>query len=211
MYARVAEFDNPRLSEPSLVDELTRGARESSPRWQEALPNAQGHMMLIDRQNGRSLGITFFESEAQIREAQPVFERMGDEMPEETRGKRIGVSSYEVLMAEGGEAAKAARVSTFEGDASRIDEATKTSIENVLPRAQQMPGWKGVFSLADRTSGKVILITLWDSPESMKASEEQGEKLRQENAEAAAGKVTGVDRYEIAFAMTPSEVEALRR
>jgi hypothetical protein len=210
MYARVAEFDNPRLSEPSLVDELMRGARDSSPRWQEALPNAQGHLMLIDRQNGRSLGITFFETEAQISEAAPVFERMGDEMPEETRGKRVGVSSYEVLMAEGGEDAKAARLTTFEGDASRIDEVTKTSIENILPRAKQMGGWKGVFSLADRSSGNVLLITLWENPESMQASEEQGEKFRQENVEAGAGKIAGVQRYEVAFAMTPAEVAARR-
>jgi heme-degrading monooxygenase HmoA len=211
MHARVAEFDNPRLSDPTLVDELTKGARESSPRWQEALPSAQGHVMLIDRENGRSLGITFFETETQIQEAQPVFEKMGDEMPEETRGKRIGVNTYEVLTAEGGEDAKAARVSTFEGDASRIDEATKTSIENILPKAREMSGWKGVFSLADRTSGKVILITLWDSPESMQASEEQGEKLRAANAEAGAGTIKGVDRYEVALAMVPSQVEALRR
>ena len=211
MYARVAEFENPRLSEPSLVDELTKAARDSSPRWQEALPNAQGHVMLIDRQNGRSLGITFFENEAQIQEAEPVFQRMGDEIPEEKRGKRVGVSKYEVLTAEGGENAKAVRLSTFEGDPSRIDEATRHSIDNILPRARQMEGLTGVFSLADRASGKVILATLWDSPESLQASEEQGEKFRQENAEAAGGKITGVDRYEVVIAMTPSEVEALRR
>jgi heme-degrading monooxygenase HmoA len=211
MYARVAEFDNPRLSEPSLVDELMKSARDSSPQWQEALPNAQGHLMLIDRENGRGLGITFFETEAQIREAEPVFERMGDEIPEETRGKRVGVSSYEVLTAEGGEDAKAARLTIFEGDASRIDEATKTSIEQILPKARQMPGLKGVFSLADRASGRVKVITLWDSPESMQASEAQGEKLRQENIEAGAGKIAGVRRYEVAFSMAPSEVEALRR
>jgi heme-degrading monooxygenase HmoA len=211
MYARVAEFDNPRLSEPSLVDELMKSARDSSPQWQEALPNAQGHLMLIDRENGRGLGITFFENEAQIREAEPVFERMGDEIPEETRGKRVGVSSYEVLTAEGGEDAKAARLTIFEGDASRIDEATKTSIEQILPKARQMAGLKGVFSLADRASGRVKVITLWDSPESMQASEAQGEKLRQENIEAGAGKIAGVRRYEVAFSMAPSEVEALRR
>ena len=211
MYARVAAFENPRLSEPSLVDELTKAARDSSPKWQEALPNAQGHLMLIDRESGRSLGITFFENESQIQEAEPVFERMGNEIPEETRGKRVGVSSYEVLTAEGGEGAKAARLTIFEGDADRIDEVTQKSIEEILPKAKQMPGWKGIFSLADRASGKVKLITLWESPEAMQASEEQGEKLRQENVAAGAGKIAGVRRYEVAFAMTPSEVEALRR
>ena len=211
MHARVAEFDNPRLSDPSLVDELTKSARDSSPKWQEAMPSAQGHLMLIDRESGRSLGITFFETEAQIQEAEPVFEQMGNEIREETRGKRTGVNTYEVLTAEGGEDAKAARITTFEGDASRIDEATRSSIENILPRAKQMPGWKGVVSLADRASGKVNLITLWDSPESMKASEEQAQKLRSENAEAGAGTIKGIETYEVAFAMTPSQVEALRR
>jgi heme-degrading monooxygenase HmoA len=211
MYARVAEFDNPRLSEPSLVDELTKAARDSSPKWQEALPNAQGHLMLIDRDNGRSLGITFFETEEQIQEAQPVFERMGNEIPEETRGKRVGVSSYEVLTAEGGENAKAARLTIFEGDASRIDEATQTSMEEILPKAREMAGLKGIFSLADRASGKVKVITLWDSADSMQASESQGEKLRQANIEAGAGKIAGVRRYEVLFPLAPSQVEAARR
>jgi heme-degrading monooxygenase HmoA len=211
MHARVAEFENPGLSDPAIAEELKVRARETAPKWQEALPSAQGHVMLIDRENGRGLGITFFETEAEIQEAEPVFERMGNEIREETRGKRIGVNTYEVLTAEGGEDAKAARVSTFEGDASRIDEATKTSIENILPKAREMSGWKGVFSLADRASGTVILVTLWDSPESMQASEEQGEKLRSENAEAGAGTIKGVDRYEVVHAMAPSQVEALRR
>ena len=167
--------------------------------------------MLIDRENGRGLGITFFETEAEIQEAEPVFEQMGNEIREETRGKRIGVNTYEVLTAEGGEDAKAARITTFEGDASRIDEATRSSIENILPRAKQMPGWKGVTSLADRASGKVMLITLWDSPESMKASEEQADKFRSENADAGAGTIKGIDRYEVAIAMTPTQVEGLRR
>ena len=208
MYARVAEFENPRLSDPSLVDELTSRARDSSTQWREALPDAQGHLMLIDRERGRALGITFFGTEAQIREAEPVFERMGDDVPEETRGKRVGVPAYEVVIAEAGEGAQAARVSTLEGDASRFDEATKQSTENVLPRARETAGWKGIYSLADRDSGRLLLITLWDSPESMKGSEEQANQLRSESAEAGGATIAGVDRYEVALAVVPTEAQA---
>ena len=74
MHARVAEFDNPRLSDPSLVDELKTRASQSGPQWREALRDAQGHLMLIDRENGRGLGITLFDNEDQIREAEPVFD-----------------------------------------------------------------------------------------------------------------------------------------
>ena len=200
MHARVAEFDNPRLSDPSLVDELSSRARESAPQWREALPDAQGHLMLIDRENGRGLGITLFGNEEQIREAEPVFERMGDEIPEETRGRRISVSAYEVMLQEGGDGARAARVSRVDGDPERIDDATRESRETILPRAREMAGWNGILSLADRKTGRAVLITLWDSTESMRASEERADELRRASAEAGGGTIAGVERYEVAMA-----------
>jgi hypothetical protein len=200
MHARVAEFDNPRLSDPSLVDELKTRASQSGPQWREALRGAQGHLMLIDRENGRGLGITLFDNEDQIREAEPVFERMGDEIPEKTRGRRTGVAVYEVVQQEGGEGAAAARVSRLEGSPELVDEATRTSQEKILPRARELAGWRGFISLADRSSGDVVLITLWDGEESMRASEEQADKLRRESAEAGQGRVKAVERYEVAMA-----------
>jgi heme-degrading monooxygenase HmoA len=210
MYARVAEFENPRFGDASLVDELKTRARESAPRWQEAMPAARGHMMLVDRERGRALGVTFFDTEADIREAEPVFDRMGDEMPEETRGKRVGVSTYEVTISEGGEDARAARVSRFEGDAGRIDEDTRHAVDTILPRVRQVSGSKGIYSLADRSSGRVLTITLWDSPESLQASEEQADKLRAESAEAGGAKIAAVDRYEVAMIAAPTGAGAMR-
>ena len=92
-----------------------------------------------------------------------------------------------------------------------VGDLGRDGIEEILPKAKQMPGWKGIVSLADRASGKVKLITLWESSQAMEASEEQGEKLRQENVAAGAGTIAGVRRYEVLFAMAPSAVEALRR
>jgi hypothetical protein len=200
MHARVAEFDNPRLSDPSLVDELSSRARESAPQWREALPDAQGHLMLIDRENGRGLGITLFGNEEQIREAEPVFERMGDEIPEETRGRRTSVNVYEVMLQEGGDGARAARVSRVDGDPERVDDATRESRETILPRARELAGWNGILSLADRKTGRAVLITLWDSTESMRASEERADELRRASAEAGGGSIAGVERYEVAMA-----------
>lgn len=210
MHARVAAFENPRFGDPSLVDELRNRARESAPRWQEALRNAQGHMMLVDRENGRSLGITFFGSEDDIREAEPVFERMGDEIPEEQRGKRTSVDIYEVLVSEGGEEPKAARVSRLDGDPTKIDEASRAAQQDILPRARQFPGFKGVYTLADRKSGRSLIITLWESEEQMRSSEQQAEQLRQESAERGGGRVVGIERYQVMFAQLPARVGVSR-
>jgi hypothetical protein len=210
MHARVAAFENPRFDDPSLVDALGKRARESAPRWQEALRSALGNLYLVDRQNKRSLGITFFPDENAIREAAPVFERMGDEIPEEERGRRKSVDTYEVAFAEGGEGASAARVSRLEGDPRKIDEAMRRSQEEILPRARQFPGWKGAFGLVDYSQGRTLLITLWESDQAMRSSEEQADQLRKQSAEFAGGRVVDVERYEVVMAQIPAQVGAMR-
>jgi hypothetical protein len=210
MHARVAAFENPRFDDPSLVDELSKRARESAPQWQDALRSALGHLLLVDRENKRSLGITFFPDESAIREAAPVFERMGDEIPEEQRGRRTSVDSYEVVINEGSIDQQAARVSRIEGDSSRIDEGAEHARSQILPRLRELPGYKGALGLVDRRSGRTLLASFWESEQAMRSSEQQAESLRKQAADAGGGRITGVERYQVMYAKQPMEVGASR-
>jgi len=49
---------------------------------------------------GHRLFVTFFDSEEAIRAAEPRFEAMGEEFPEEVRGRRASVDVYEVAVDE---------------------------------------------------------------------------------------------------------------
>ncbi len=97
-----------------------------------------------------------------------------------------------------------ARVSIFEGSPDEIDEGLRQAREQVLPRARQMDGFKGLIALGDRQSGKTLGITLWESEEDMRASEEAANRLREESAEAGGGTVAGVERYEVGLFEVPS-------
>ena len=97
-----------------------------------------------------------------------------------------------------------ARVSIFEGSPDEIDEALRQAREQVLPQARQMDGFKGIIALGDRQSGKTLGITLWESEEAMRASEEAANRLREESAEAGGGTVAGVERYEVGLFEVPS-------
>jgi hypothetical protein len=204
MYARVAAFENRDMS---LADELTGQVRERVRAGQD-VPDARGFLMLIDREAGKALGISFFDSEEAIRAAEPAFERMGDEIPEEMRGRRVSVDTYEVAVHEVSEGAKAARVSILEGPPERLDEGIRYAKDEVLPKARQVRGWKGVISLVDRRRGQTKLITFWESDEALRASEEEANKLRRESAEAAGETISAVERYEIALAERLAEVTA---
>ena len=194
MYARVAAFENRDMS---LADELIGEVRERARSGQD-LPDARRVLMLIDREAGTALGLTFFESEDAIRRAEAGFDRMADELPEEMRGRRTSVDVYEVAIEDVGEGARTARVSSLEGPPDKIDEGIRFIKEQILPEAHNLTGWKGVLALVDRAAGRTKTITLWDSDKSLRASEERANQLRSEAAEAMGETVTGVDRYEVA-------------
>jgi heme-degrading monooxygenase HmoA len=90
-----------------------------------------------------------------------------------------------------------ARVSTFEGRPEQADELVDTALEKVLLQLKRYDGFNG--ALADRGSGKVLAILLWESEEAMRASEEASYWYRRYSAEAAGEKVTMVERYEVVF------------
>jgi heme-degrading monooxygenase HmoA len=197
MYARVASFEN---RDPSLSDQLIGAIRERSARSREELPDAKGALMLVDREGNTSLGVAFFESENAIRNAEPVFERMGDDYPEELRGHRASVDVYDVAHAEGGASAEAARVSSLEGPADRIEDGLRYTDEEILPQVRQLDGFSGLVELVDRGSGRVKIITLWESSDALRRSEEQANQLRQRAAEGASSRIVGVERFEVAVA-----------
>ncbi len=92
-----------------------------------------------------------------------------------------------------------ARVSKFEGSPEGMDEALRHVREQVLPQIRGQDGNKGLIALGDRQSGTVLGVTLWESEEAMRASEQEADKLREESAEASDQTVADVERYEVAL------------
>jgi hypothetical protein len=91
-----------------------------------------------------------------------------------------------------------ARVTRYEGAAPQaIDEALETK-KKVLPtESGQTEDMKGVVLLADRQSGTVVVISLWEGEEAMQASEDEATRVREEVT--APGETASVERYEVAL------------
>ena len=93
-----------------------------------------------------------------------------------------------------------ARVITI-GDArpERLDKMTHEIREHVLPALRRQPGFAQALVLAERGSGKVLAVSLWESEQAMNTTEEMAYWLRIFSSEAAGGTVKGVERYEVFF------------
>jgi heme-degrading monooxygenase HmoA len=203
MYARVASFEG---RDASLTDELIQRVRDQGP---SSVPDAKGFLGLFDRERGTSLGITFFDSEEAIRNSEQAFEDMAQHFPPEMRGRRTSIDVYEVTIFDGdAERAKAARVSTLEGSPESIDDSTSKVQSETLPKLRELQGNVGMIALADRRSGRVTAITLWESADALRESEKQADRLREQAAESGGQEIAGVDRYEVALAQQLSGVRA---
>ena len=201
MYARVAAFEG----DMGRIDDVIKTIRERMSAGEE-IPGAKRFLMLIDREGGTSLGITFFDSEDAIRAAEPIFERMAEEIPEELRGRRTSVETYEVAIDDIADGARAARVSSLEGSPGGIDEGIAFINEQIRPEAADLTGWRGILTLADRQTGKAKTITFWDGPESLRGSEARADELRAQAADAMGDSIASVDRYEVALHEVPAAV-----
>lgn len=95
-----------------------------------------------------------------------------------------------------------ARVSTYEGPPDGIDDAVDYANRQIVPKLRQTDGFRGLYALADRTSGKSMSITLWDSEEALRASEEAADRMREDSTDAARGQIANVERFEVTMRET---------
>jgi heme-degrading monooxygenase HmoA len=90
-----------------------------------------------------------------------------------------------------------ARATTLQGSPDRADEAVE-QYRASLTTFRETAGNRGAFLLVDRSAGKGIGVTLWESEQAMQESRQRADQLRQQAAEQAQGQIVGVEEYEVA-------------
>jgi heme-degrading monooxygenase HmoA len=93
-----------------------------------------------------------------------------------------------------------ARVTTLQLDPDKIDDAVAGLEQNDIPMFKSLDGFKGFTLVVDRTSGKAIANSYWESEEAMQASEEAVKQARANAASAGgASAEPQVERFEVAI------------
>jgi len=93
-----------------------------------------------------------------------------------------------------------ARVTITEGklDKVDVDEAISIIRDSIAPAAKQQKGFKGLATLIDRSTGKGMTITLWETEADMLAGEASG-YLKEQYAKAPAmAAPPTTEHYEVA-------------
>ena len=101
MFARIATFES---TDPAADEKLMGQATEIVEPIIRGMNGIQGHMELADSNSGKSLSISFFDTEENAIAAESIFDEempraLGDLM-QQFSGRRTAVERYEVLVDE---------------------------------------------------------------------------------------------------------------
>jgi hypothetical protein len=204
MWVRVATFEGGDTAKlDKLMDERMSSGEMTPPEGMSSV------LILDDKEAKKRKFLAFFDSRDALEGAEVGFDKQGDTIPEEIRGKRTSVHYYDVVIYDGDvDAAKAARVSLLEGSPESIDAGLDKTRGETLPKVRAISGNVGAIGLADRDNGRVSMITLWDSGDSMRASAQVADQLRQQTADMSEQKIANVALYDVSMAQTVERARA---
>jgi hypothetical protein len=204
MWVRVATFDG---GDTEKLDKLMQERMSSG---EMTMPEGLSSVLILDDKDAKKRKfLAFLDSREALEAAESGFDQQGDTIPEAIRGKRTSVHYYEVVIYDGNvDAAKAARISLLEGSPETIDAGVEKSRGDTLPKVRAIDGNVGAIGLADRDNGRMSMITLWDSGDSMRASAQEADQLRQRTADMSDQKIANVALYDVTMAQTVTGTRA---
>jgi heme-degrading monooxygenase HmoA len=97
VYARVNRFED----RPETVDEAERFAEQKIVPQLETVPGFAGVLSMVDRATGRSLAITFWETEQAMRASEVEADRLRGEISDGAGSEVRAVDRYEVTLRVG--------------------------------------------------------------------------------------------------------------
>ncbi len=198
MYARTTTVH----ADPQRMNEGIRYIGDEVMPAVQSMPGCMGLSMLCDRDSGRCIVTTSWDSEESMsasREAvRAMRERSADMM-----GGRFDVQEWEISVMHLAHAlgdGAWARV-TFSrlrdpGEAASVIEAWKA---NILPRVEGFDGFSSVSLLVDRAAGRGAGTVCFDTRQALDASRETSERMRTEFAGRIGVEITEVVEMEVAI------------
>jgi heme-degrading monooxygenase HmoA len=169
--------------DPSKVDETNR-------LWiKEVLPTLKkqkgfgGATLIGNRKIGTSISVSYWESEAAIKDARVQVRPETAKTLGQTGASIIGDDECEVAFVERFQPPKTggwARLTTVQGNPAQLSQAVSNFKEKIVPAVRRQPGARTAYFLANRQTGKTFAGSVWDTLQDLQKSESAITELRAE-------------------------------
>jgi quinol monooxygenase YgiN len=170
-----------------------------------AAPGNQGAVLLVDRNSGAALGVTYWASAKALAASEQTGIQSRTQAVKNVSGAHIvNVERAELMIMDRAGEPKSGtfvRLVTANGDPEKLDAAIVQIRNQVLPLLKSQHGYRATIASVDRQTGRLSVSTVWESKADLEASESKLAGPRAEVAKiaGAAANDVQVEIFETAF------------
>jgi hypothetical protein len=198
MFARSTSI----VVEPSAIDQAVSMLRDEVMPQLMAINGCVGLSALIDRESGRCIATSSWESAAAMRASAGQVSPMRDRFIRTVGGGEPLIQEWEIPIMHRWHPAPedaGARVTWLLGDPSNIENAIE-SFRMILPQLDALDGFCSGSLLINRDTGQAVVTVIYDNAETLMRTRDTAEGLRRTTAERAQAEVLEVAEFELALA-----------
>ena len=185
MYVRMTRVQAP----PEKIRDSIKNFETNVLKRVKAAPGYQGAVLLVNRQSGDGIGITYWESAKALGASEQAGIDARTSAAQDVAGTRIiNVERAEIMIMERVAPPKAGafvRVITGAGDTEKLDAGIGVGRNKALPVLKTLKGFRAMIASVDRTGGRTFVSTVWDTLSDLEASESKIAGVRAEFAKTA--------------------------
>jgi hypothetical protein len=199
VYARTSTIQ----ADPTKIDDGIALVRDHIIPTVTAMDGCVGMSLLVDRESGRCIAATAWESEAAQRNSADKVIPLRDQATEVLGGRGSTVDVWEVAAVHRDHATPEgsfARVTWLSGDPQAADRAADIFRLGVLPKVQELDGFCSASLLVDRQGGRAVGTVTFDTREQLEASREAAKAIRATASSEIGATVDEVAEMEVALA-----------
>jgi heme-degrading monooxygenase HmoA len=199
VYARTTTIQG----DPAKIEAGLTAVREEVFPAVSAMDGSIGMSMFVNRESGRCIATTAWESEAAVRTSADRVRPLRDRAEQAVGSRSSDVLEWEVAVVHRDHAAPdgaCARITWLTGDPHTADRAADVFKMAVLPRVQELGGFCSASMLVNHEAGRAVGAVLFDSREALEATREAATGIRERAAQELGATVEAVEEMEVAFA-----------
>jgi heme-degrading monooxygenase HmoA len=200
VYARTTTIQ----ADPAKIDAGIAPIREQTLPSVTSMQGCVGMSLLVDRQSGRCIATTAWESEAAMRDSAESVRPLRDEAEQGLGASSSEVDMWEVAVVHrdhsipDGACARVTWVSV--ADSTNAERILDTYKMGVLPRLQELDGFCSASMLIDRETGRGVGTVIFDSRQQLEGSRDSAASIRERATSDMGATVNDVAEFEVAFA-----------
>jgi quinol monooxygenase YgiN len=199
MYARSSTIS----ARPSSLDHGIAHVREQTMPALMEMPGCVGLSLLVDRNSGRCIATSSWESadamlaiEAAVDSLRTIAADRFDGSLEQVEAWDIAVLHLERPSMEG----TCVRCAWLQSPMGEMEQTIDAFIHTVLPEVEGRNGFCSASLFVDRSSGRTVGATAWDSRSAMDASRDGMHQMRTNTASRLGSTILDVQEFDLAIA-----------